>query len=84
MGEGKQRIYLKEEKKKKRKKNNKNINNKKKTSLEDTHDRVQRDGGLLVAEGAATVPLVGDTLCLLGHEVSNHVRRRSERGGNIA
>ena len=39
---------------------------------------------MLVAEGAATVPLVGYTLCLLGHEVGDHVRRRSESGGNIA
>ena len=38
----------------------------------------------MLAEGAATVPLVGDTLCLLGHEVGDHVRRRSESGGNIA
>ena len=39
---------------------------------------------MLVAEGAATVPLGGDTLCLLGHEVGDHVRRRSESGGNIS
>jgi len=33
---------------------------------------------MLVAEGTAAVPFVGDTLCLLGHEVGDHVGRGSE------
>ena len=39
---------------------------------------------MLVAEDTATVPFVGDTLCLLGHEVCDHVGRGSESGGDIS
>ena len=39
---------------------------------------------MLVAESTSAVTFVCPALCLFGHEVGDHVGRRSESGGDIA
>jgi len=46
-----------------------------------------RDGGVQFAESTSAVTFVCQTLfelCLFGHEVGDHIWRRSEGGGDIA
>ncbi len=52
-------------------------------SCKHAHDGFERDGGELVAESTSAVTLLCQTLCLFGHEVGDHVRRRSQGGGDI-